>query len=57
MPARGRARHRYAVIPSERGEHVLGDHWVRYRSPLQLWIRQLRIPAHSAVQVYPDHIR
>jgi uncharacterized protein (DUF58 family) len=54
LPARGRAQHRYAVIPSERGEHALGDHWVRYRSPLQLWIRQLRIPAHTVVQVYPD---
>lgn len=54
LPARGRTRLRYAVIPSERGEHELGDHWVRYRSPLQLWIRQLRIPARTPVHVYPD---
>jgi uncharacterized protein (DUF58 family) len=54
LPARGRASASYKVVPGRRGHYALGDHWVRYGSPLGLWIRQLRIPASDAVRVYPD---
>jgi uncharacterized protein (DUF58 family) len=54
LPARGRATARYHVRPSRRGAHSLGDHHVRYPSPLGLWIRQLDIPAELPVKVYPD---
>jgi uncharacterized protein (DUF58 family) len=51
---RGRLRAQYRVRPELRGAHVLGDHYVRYSSPLGLWVRQLRIPASTPVRVYPD---
>ena len=54
LPPRGRVAAQYRVTPSRRGQYELGDHWVRYRSPLGLWIRQLRIPARDTVRVYPD---
>lgn len=54
IPPRGRAEARYKVTPQRRGAYELGDHWVRYRSMLGLWIRQQRIPAQDAVRVYPD---
>ena len=54
LAPRGRAEVRYHVRPSRRGSFELGDHWVRYRSPLGLWVRQLRIAARSPVRVYPD---
>jgi uncharacterized protein (DUF58 family) len=54
LPARGLATARYHVRPTRRGAHVLGDHHVRYLSPLGLWIRQVTIPEASPVKVYPD---
>lgn len=42
------------VIPQRRGRYVLGDHWLRYASPLGLWQRQLRLPETQAIRVYPD---
>src|SRR5690606_37679925 len=42
------------LIPQRRGRYVLGDHWVRYPSPLGLWHRQLRLPGRQAIRVYPD---
>lgn len=54
LPARGRASATYKVVPSRRGQYALGDHWVRHRSPLGLWIRQLRIRSQDGVRVYPD---
>ena len=51
---RGRVSATYRVVPRRRGRYTLGDHWVRYRSPLGLWTRQLRIPARDEVRVYPD---
>jgi uncharacterized protein (DUF58 family) len=44
----------YRVTPSRRGAYELGDHFVRYPSPLGLLVRQLKIPARSPVKVYPD---
>ena len=54
VPARSRVAATYRVTPKRRGQYELGDHWVRYRSPLGLWIRQIRIPARDTVRVYPD---
>lgn len=54
LPPRGRAEVRYHVRPSRRGAFELGDHWIRHRSPLGLWIRQLRIARRDPVRVYPD---
>jgi uncharacterized protein (DUF58 family) len=54
VPARGRAGLVYHVRPTHRGAAALGDHHLRYRSPLGLWQRQLRQPAHQPVRVYPD---
>ncbi len=54
LPARGRSVVRYRVLPNRRGAYQLGDHHVRYRSPLGLWLRQLNIAARLPVRVYPD---
>jgi uncharacterized protein (DUF58 family) len=44
VPARGSANVTYHLRPTKRGMVELGDHNVRYPSPLGLWQRQLRIP-------------
>ncbi len=54
LPGRGRVLDRFRVIPRRRGAHVLGDLVVRFPSPLGLWKRQIRFPAHQNVRVYPD---
>ena len=54
LPSRGLATARYHVRPTRRGAHALGDHHVRYSSPLGLWIRQVTVPEASTVKVYPD---
>ena len=54
LPARGHGTVRYHVRPTKRGAHVLGDHHVRYASPLGLWIRPVSLPAATPVKVYPD---
>jgi uncharacterized protein (DUF58 family) len=54
VPAREQKVARYLVTPSRRGAFQLGDHHLRYRSPLGLWIRQVRVKAPTDVKVYPD---
>jgi uncharacterized protein (DUF58 family) len=54
LAARGRATLTYHLSPSRRGAIELGDHHVRYPSPLGLWQRQLRLPARNTLKVYPD---
>jgi len=54
LPPRGLLTTRYHVCPSRRGAHVLGDHHVRYASPLGLWVRQLKLHDELPVKVYPD---
>jgi uncharacterized protein (DUF58 family) len=49
-----RAQATYRVVPRRRGTYALGAHTLRYRSPLGLWIRQLRVPASQPVRIYPD---
>src|SRR5204862_4786731 len=45
LPPHGRATILYHLRPARRGAVVLGDHHVRYPSPLGLWQRQLRLTA------------
>jgi len=45
---------RFRVVPRRRGAFVLGDLVIRYQSPLGLWNKQVRFPAHQPVRVYPD---
>ncbi len=54
LAPRGRATVTYHLSPSRRGAIELGDHHVRYPSPLGLWQRQLRLPARNTLKVYPD---
>ncbi len=54
IPPGGRATVVYHVRPTRRGAAALGDHHLRYPSPLGLWRRQLRQPGHDPVRVYPD---
>jgi uncharacterized protein (DUF58 family) len=54
LAARARVAVHYHVRPSRRGAYELGDHSLRYPSPLGLWIRQLRLPAALPVKVFPD---
>lgn len=44
----------YRLKAMRRGPHILGDHYVRYPSPLGFWWRQLRLPAEDLLRVYPD---
>ncbi len=44
----------YNLRPTRRGDYALGDHFVRYATPLGLWQRQQRISANLPLRVYPD---
>jgi uncharacterized protein (DUF58 family) len=44
----------YHVRPGRRGLYELGDHHLRWPTPLGLWQRQLRIRSRHPVRVYPD---
>ncbi|MBN2573888.1 MAG: DUF58 domain-containing protein [Deltaproteobacteria bacterium] len=44
----------YHVRPSRRGLYALGDHHLRWPTPLGLWWRQVRVGAQHPVRVYPD---
>jgi len=54
VPATGHALVTYHVRPSRRGLYELGDHHLRWATPLGLWWRQIRIASHHPVRVYPD---
>ncbi len=54
LPARARRSMKFRVQPSRRGAYALGDEYLRYPSPLGLWLRQLRVPRQDRVRVYPD---
>ncbi len=45
---------KYRLWAMERGEKILGDHWIRYTSPAGFWIRQHRIAAEDKCRVFPD---
>jgi uncharacterized protein (DUF58 family) len=54
VPATGHALVTYHVKPSRRGLYELGDHHLRWPTPLGLWQRQIRIASRHPVRVYPD---
>jgi uncharacterized protein (DUF58 family) len=53
-PARSRVKLEYSLLPRSRGAFAFGDIFIRYRSRLGLFWRQVRIPACRQVKVYPD---
>jgi uncharacterized protein (DUF58 family) len=54
VPTTGHALLTYHVRPRRRGLYELGDHHLRWMTPLGLWQRQIRIAARDPVRVYPD---
>ena len=54
VPAIGHVLVTYHVRPSRRGLYELGDHHLRWATPLGLWWRQIRIASRHPVRVYPD---
>jgi uncharacterized protein (DUF58 family) len=54
VPATGHVLVTYHVRPSRRGLYELGDHHLRWATPLGLWWRQIRIASRHPVRVYPD---
>src|SRR5450631_1575892 len=54
LPPRGHSPLGYHVKPTRRGLYELGDHHLRWPTPLGLWWRQLRVASRHPVRVYPD---
>jgi uncharacterized protein (DUF58 family) len=54
LPAHGHAEVTYHVRPDRRGLYELGDHHLRWQTPLGLWWRQVRVASRHPVRVYPD---
>jgi uncharacterized protein (DUF58 family) len=54
VPPIGHVLVTYHVKPSRRGLYELGDHHLRWATPLGLWWRQIRIASRHPVRVYPD---
>lgn len=44
----------YRLRAMQRGTQTIGDHFVRYPSPVGFWTRQIRIPAETKLRVLPD---
>lgn len=45
---------RYHLVPRRRGEYELGNHTLRYKSRLGLWVKQETLVTQRTVRVYPD---
>lgn len=54
VEAGGVRRLSYTLTAHQRGSHTLGDHFLRYRSPLGLLTLQRHLPAKDPLRVYPD---
>ncbi len=54
VPAQGRVRYAYGVVPRERGRHAFGALHLRAGGPWGLAARQWRVPLEREVRVYPD---
>jgi uncharacterized protein (DUF58 family) len=54
LPPKGHLPVSYHVKPTRRGLYELGDHHLRWPTPLGLWWRQLRVASRHPVRVYPD---
>lgn len=54
VPARSAVTLRYRLHPPERGDHLFGDIVLLWRGPLDLVLRDARIPAAATARVYPS---
>ncbi|MBU0551882.1 DUF58 domain-containing protein [Myxococcota bacterium] len=54
LPKRGVATLEWRFIAKRRGRVHLGDHHLRFASPLGLWSRQICVKAQDEVRVLPD---
>lgn len=54
LPPMGRMTARRKLTPGRRGAFTLEYVYVRFASPLKLWVRHLRLDAYNQLNVYPD---
>ncbi|MBX9689741.1 MAG: DUF58 domain-containing protein [Candidatus Obscuribacterales bacterium] len=54
ISAGSKARLEYTLLPRRRGAYEFKDIYIRYRSRLALFWRELRVPAAREIRVYPD---
>ncbi|HMF78515.1 MAG TPA: DUF58 domain-containing protein [Bryobacteraceae bacterium] len=54
LPAAGKARHEYAIVPRKRGDATLGSLFLRYRSAFAFAERWAVAPLLQTVCVFPD---
>ena len=54
LPAKGRAELAYHVVPKRRGTHRMRRVYGLVSSRFGLWTRSIRMPAETAIRVYPD---
>jgi len=54
IPSKEVRRTQFRMKAMQRGAHTLGAHYLRLRSPVGFWVRQLVIPAEDSIRVYPD---
>lgn len=54
LAAGGFVSFRYRLRPDERGDFTFGKAHLQIKSPLQLWLRQVRIGHDSVLKIFPD---
>ncbi|MGI9471786.1 MAG: DUF58 domain-containing protein [Rubripirellula sp.] len=54
LPPMGRMTAYRKLTPGRRGAFKLENVYIRFSSPLQLWVRQLCLPVENPLNVYPD---
>lgn len=54
LPPMGRMTASRKLTPGRRGAFRLENVYLRFSSPLQLWVRQLCLPLENPLNVYPD---
>lgn len=54
LPPMGRMTAYRKLTPGRRGAFRLENVYLRFSSPLQLWVRQLCLPLENPLNVYPD---
>ncbi|MCG8651923.1 MAG: DUF58 domain-containing protein [Pirellulales bacterium] len=54
LPPMGRMTVRRKLTPGRRGAFTLEHVYLRFASPLRLWVRQKWLDVHSPLNVYPD---
>lgn len=54
LPTMGRMTAQRKLTPMRRGAFTLEYVYLRFSSPLKLWVRHLRLDVHNQLNVYPD---